>query len=152
MKTLLSNLVLLDNNNLLPTAVGNGLTSVEEIQDTKNNFEYFLCELEKEWTPERIREVVIQKRRNDYQSTARLIQKIELDNRDARVRGMSYKDRESTFTVKLTIGKQLLQNIKQKAYEDKKRTYILRELISPVDMPFIRQEGFEKFLNSSYPL
>lgn len=146
MKTLtFDKLVFLENPQGVDFAVKHELCTVDDLEDAKGKYETFLRSLEQEWPPERIREYVVQDLRNRYQQTARFIQKLELDNRDARVRGVSYKDRQS-FTAKIKIGHDLVRKIQKAGTEAKRANYHVRSMVRPTDTPLIFRDGFEKHL------
>src|SRR5690606_20039417 len=91
-----------------------------------------LDELEKEWTPERLKEYVLARMRERYQRTAKYVQQLELENKDARMRGVSYKDRTS-FTAKIKTGLEVLRQYTQEGKEAKRKTYRIRDMVVPLD-------------------
>ena len=139
------NLVWLEAPEIAGLAIERGLVGVDTLLDTKQYFEAFLKELEAVWSPTTIKEYLLEEKRRQYQQTVKHITKLELENRDARVRGDSYKARES-FTVKIRTGHQLLREIKQQATEYKQWTFGVRDVVKPLDVPFVQREGFEKHL------
>lgn len=131
---------------VIPGLIDRGVVTQEEMEEAAYDYHDFLTELEKEWPPERIKEWVVEEKRRHYQNTAKYIQKLELDNRDARVRGVSYKEREKTFTAKMATARKVLAQVKQEGLDVKKQTFAVRELVSPLDVPFIESQGFEKHI------
>lgn len=146
MTTLTSSLLFLQQPETIEVGITYGLVTAEELEDAQHQFAAFISKLEEEWPSDKIKEYVVQKKRERYQSTARFIQKLELDNRDARVRGVSFKDRQS-FTVKINIGHKVLKDLQKEGNDAKRHTYPVRQLVGPLDMQFIQEMGFEKWLN-----
>lgn len=143
------NLVAIQDPEVIGTLIANSLVDVEEAQEAQTAFESFVTELEKEWSPERIRDHVLSQMRDKYVRAKKYLAKLELDNRDARVQGLSYKDRQ-TFTVKIKGGDLALKEITSRGEQYKKENFSVREIVSPLDMPVIQKQGFEKYLDSTY--
>lgn len=124
------------------------LVDPQDAIDAQEAFNTFLDELEKEWSPERIKEHLLSEMRAKYARAKKYLSKLELDNRDARVAGMSYKERQ-TFTVKIRGGQEALKDYVRRGDEIKKTEYTVRTLM-PLDMPYVQKEGYEKYLGFTY--
>lgn len=143
-----SNLLLIEHPDWIPTAITHGIATLEGIQDTQQEFEEFLAELATQYPPERVIRLVVESKREEYRKTALLMQTLELANRDARVRGVSYKDRESCFTVKLKTGHKIATALRKQAEEIKKRKISVHQIVRPTDMALIKEKGFEHHLST----
>lgn len=139
----------LDNPEALSTMVSYEMASVEEIESVKRQYELLLTEIEKEWTPKRIKDFIVERKRWLYKRSAELIQKTELENRDARMKGVSYKDRKR-FTSKIKAGYSYVADIKKAAHEAKIRNYEVRSLIRPRDVSLVERFGFQGYLELFY--
>jgi len=139
----------ISNAHLLPhadLAIQHGLVEAEELEAISTAYQAFLDELEKEWPPERIKEHLLEKKRVQYQKAARYIQQLELSNRDARVKGVSYKVRQATHK-KIEVGHRVLAIYKAEGLAMKHQTFGgVRDYIQPADMRFIQEGGFQKHL------
>lgn len=148
-------LLWLDTPECIPTGLAHGLIDAETMEATKTAYDAFIATLRNDWTPSRILAHLTDEQRKNYKSTAYFIQKLELDNRDARVRGVSYKERQS-FTAKIKTGYKLLQDIQRSIPTLKSKNITVDGLVRPSDMGFIQQYGFGEYLRQnvlgSYPL
>lgn len=126
-----------------------GFVTSEELIGAAYAFEEFMRELEAEWTPEKLKEWVVARKREEYQRTAQYILTLEERNRDARANGQSYVNRKE-LTARIKTGRRLLQDIKQAGKEAKAKTYTLRDYVDPTDMPKIQKNGLEQHLKSHF--
>lgn len=140
------NLVWLELPECVSTAIEQGLTSFEAMEDTAKEYEAFLQELEKEWTPDKLKEWLLATTRNKCEWALKKIQELELGNRDARVKGMSYKERTEKYTKKIDAGRRVFEQWKQQGLQFKRGTYTVRDVVKPTDVPFIQERGMERHL------
>lgn len=147
--TSFNNLVigLLDRPELLLELVSREIISNEE--EGRKEWESFLVELEREWTPKRIKDFVLERKRLLYKRSALLIKKTELENRDARTNGVSFKDRQK-FARKINAGYGYVRQLKIDAAKAKMTDYSVRTMVTPSDFSIISRMGFEEFLRMFY--
>ena len=126
-------------------AIQNGIGSSEEFQEAMSHCDTFRTELDREWTCERIRDFLVEKKREAYKDTAILVNKLELQNRDARVKGVSFKERK-TFIEKIATGHRLAIDIQKEVHQIKRGQYKASTMVSPIDYPVIQEQGFDKYL------
>lgn len=142
------------------SAVSYGLTTIERINEAVQAYWEFSHLLADEWPESRIRQLLednknrlLQLKREEYRKTAIRLKELELENRDARAKGMSYKDRK-VYTQKIKAGHQLVQLIKQEVTLINKFSFPkfkAPDLVDPSDMPFVKRIGFEAFIGWKYP-
>lgn len=133
----------------LATRIEAGELTLEEAEETQNAYESFLKELEGTWTPDAIKEYVLGQMRAKYTSGKKYLVQLELDNRDARVQGKSYKERQ-TYTSKIKGGDVFLKETAKKGDEYKRHVFSVRDIVTPFDMATIQTLGFEKYLDFTY--
>jgi hypothetical protein len=147
--TATSNQYLLTAPDLIHLFVEEGLTTVEEMEEANVAYNEWFAELEKEWPPERVKEAVLSLMRERYQKTALYIKKLELDNRDARVRGVSYKERQKNHH-RIEVGTRVLKEYAEEGKAAAKVTFTVKDMVTPLDMDQVQKEGFEKYLYKTY--
>lgn len=128
--------------------IEHGYVDAEALLQAKEEYEAFLQQLEEEWPAERIKAHVVEHRRKQYVSTKAYIEKLENQNRDARVQGVSYAERKPT-SDKIALGQKVLADIVTQGNEAKRATYGVRYIVQPTDMPRIQEKGFEHHLNNT---
>lgn len=89
-------------------------------------------ELEVEWPPARVKEFVMNYLRESCQWAFKRREEIELENKDARIKGVSYKDRKK-YSVQLEALNDLLRKWRKMGIEFDGKT--------PTINDFIRDEG-----------
>lgn len=100
-----------------------------------------------EWPPEKIKAVLLSELRRLYASAVKLIEEAELENRDARVNGKSYKERK-VLVAKIDLGNEILKELVKRSEVIKSRiTFTAKDFITDDDnLPAIERLGFEGFL------
>lgn len=136
-------LALLDSPDLL---IGHFDMEMEEVLEAKTQYLAWLNALEIEWPAERVKEWILQYKRDQYTKSVRYINELERKNRDARAGGMSFKDREEKFGKKIRVGHTVLKDYEQEGRALKTKQFLASDFIQPLDMPTIQKEGFEKHL------
>jgi hypothetical protein len=136
-------------------AVSHSYTTIEELEAVAQEFKDFVTVMDDQWPEERVKqffngkkEGYIAELRANYDLVKKAIGDTELRNRDARVKGVSFKDRQH-FAENLKLGDKLLKQIEESAKEMKAmqaESYNVRELMKPGDMSFIKEAGMEKHL------
>lgn len=139
----------IDTPETIALALQGEVGSMEQFEEAVKLYEGFTAKLDSEWKSERIRDFLIAKKREQYQQTARLIKKLELDNRDARTKGVSFMKRK-VYTDKIAIGYRLVIDLQKEAHQMKRTNYRASNMVCPLDFPFIEKEGFEKYLELYY--
>lgn len=139
-------LVWLEMPEAITTAIEQGLTSMEEMEDARKEYDIFLDELAVEWTPEKLKEWVLTNYRSKCEWALKRVKELELENRDARVRGMSYKERVEKYNKKITAGRNVFEAWRKQGIEATRMTFNVRAMVKPLDMPFIQERGMDRFL------
>lgn len=129
--------------------IKHGFTTMEKVEAVLAEWKDFMEKLEQEWPPERLKEWINAYYVNRYKSTQEFIEKLETKNRDDRVRGVSFKDREP-LSKKISVGGKVLADIKAQAEQAKKYNYNVHNFVELVDMPYVKARGFEAQLKHWY--
>ncbi len=130
-------------------AIRLGFTTVDAVETSLKEWKEFLIVLSNEWPPDRIREWVDDYHRNRYRTITEFIEKMEIKNRDDRVKGVSFKDRQ-VLSEKITLAIKVAGDIKKEAEESRKKDYNIQQFINPMDMPSVKEKGFEWSLKRWY--
>lgn len=112
----------------------------------------FVEDVEKEWTPERITRWLLERERSRYAFYKRRRKEVEIENKEARMRGVSYKDRQKYSRQLVALegllieseakGKDLSHCVKTEFYKGPASLYITDHF----DAEFIHSRGFESYL------
>lgn len=105
-------------------------------------------ELAMEWTPERIKTVIVDELRNAYASSKKLLAKYELKNRDARVAGKSYTERKPLAAL-IDAGNKVLKEVEQRGNLAKSMTFTVKDFMDEDSLEAVERLGFEGFLRES---
>lgn len=108
----------------------------------------FLVDLDQQYPPEKLKEMVLTELRRSYRQAGLRLKELEAENRNARIAGMSYKDRQS-FTEKLKAGQRVAKELKDLANHVKANPPDIFKMVTPLDAPRIQERGFETWLNSA---
>lgn len=128
------------------TATQHGIATKEELMTAFIAWRDFMFVIRAEWTPARLKEWLLQHKRDLYAAAARSLQAVELENKDARIKGVSFKERTTTFTAKADKLRRIAHGIKQDGLAVKKATFDIETYVQPEDMPAILEGGMEKHL------
>ncbi len=110
-------------------------------------------ELIEAWTPERLKELILSMKREQYQHAARYVIDLELKNKDARAAGMSFKEREEKYAKKIRIGHRVLKEYEAEGQAMKAQTFDLFDYLDVCDAAVLEKEGLEKALKYAlFPL
>lgn len=139
----------LDNPEALADMVAYELASSDEIEAIKRQYESFVADLEQEWPFRKIQQFLLERNKWLQQRTKELIEKTELENRDARTRGESYQQRKR-FTSKISVGYKYLLELEVKAMEIKDSRYSVRGMVKPKDISLVERFGFARYLKLFY--
>ncbi len=142
-------LLLLEHSEFIDMAVEAGLCTFEEIDKMSDEFETFSYGIEKEWPPSRIKEFVIQHHRDTYAKCGKMIGDVELENRDDRVKGVSFLERKK-HTDKMKMLYDHATRSAKRGIDAKALIYDVRVMVEPTDMIFIERSGFEAFVKLFY--
>lgn len=141
----MEHLMLLTYPDVIPGLIERGTVGELEMEELSVEYRKFLGALISEWPHERIKEWVLAAKRVEYQRSVRHIKKLELDNRDARVRGVSFKERQRYHRL-IEIGYARLDAIRKEGIAAKTVTYSALDYVQSFDMATIKARGFEKHL------
>lgn len=141
-------------------AIEHGFTTAEAMMEIAMEWDNFTVKLQAEWTPEKLKEYIHKKRqkyvndlRHSYLNCQNIIKDIEIENKEARVKGVSFKDRRVIIDkMKKTI--EYRDSLKDKSEEIKRiqlPTYDVLELIDKDEMGLISGYGLEHLLDIKYP-
>lgn len=119
---------------------------VEYVRELQSNWRGWLIEVGKEWTPEKLKEWVLTKKREQYAYSVIYIKDLERKNHEARTNGVSYKEREEKYGSKIRMGYRVLEQYKQEGRAMKSQTYTVTDYIRPHDYTSIMKDGIEKHL------
>lgn len=118
-----------------------------------------IVDLSKEWPPERAYGYLLEKKREQYAKTKKYIAELEIKNRDARVNGVPFKERNEKYAKKIRLGASVLAIYKQQGEEFKKRQkevtgkgYTLGHcgFVNPWDLERAKKLGMQKYLDIYY--
>lgn len=118
-----------------------GVLTLEEAEDAQTRYDAFIAMLESEWPPDRLKEYVIDVKRNRYNWVAKKIQELELKNKDERIRGVSFKDRKH-YSSKIDVLQKMLEETKQQGIECGKKSFTVKQFVTPLSTDFINKHGF----------
>jgi len=142
-------LLLLEHSEFIDVAVKEGLVSFEEIDKMSDEFETFSYSIEKEWPPSRIKEFIVQHHRDTYAKCGKMIGDVELENRDDRIKGVSFAERRK-HTDKMKRLYDYASHSAKRGIDAKALVYDVRIMVEPTDMIFIERSGFKEFLKLFY--
>lgn len=104
--------------------------------------------LEEEWPSERLQQYILAELRESCQWALKKKQELELDNRDARMLGVSYKERKA-FTVKIEALDMLFAKWRARGIEYSKKKVKVSDLVRTEDLSYIHTLGFEWHLRGA---
>lgn len=131
--------------------VEKGETTYDAIAEANRKYWKFVESIEEEWPPKRIAEWMLEQERRHYKFYRKRRGEVELENRDARQRGMSYKERQKYARQLVALDRLMVQseeNGKRLAW-DLQTGFVVtmaRLFIGPLDVDFIHSRGFEAHL------
>lgn len=142
---------------LIGTVASYDLTSAEEAEDLRHNpqnefnqhYSKLISDLEQQWPFRKIQQFLLERNKWLHQRAKELIEKTELENRDARTRGESYQKRKR-FTSKIDVGHKYINELEEKAREIKETRYSVRGMVSPKDVSLVERFGFARYLKLFY--
>jgi len=148
MKTLTSRqatLLAFNDSELTTLMVCWGLITKEEVETASTQYRSFLGELDREWPPNRVKDWVINFKRERFKRVATNLQNTEFENSNQRVKGISYSQRKRN-NDKLKFGIKYLNRLKKDGLEAQKGTYNVSNIVQPMDVPTILEKGLEPIL------
>lgn len=140
------NIFWLDAPDLIGGLIERGTLKMEDMEQANIDYKDFVFYLTKEWPDARLKEHVLEQKRQQWARAAKYIQDLELKNRDARVAGVGYKERDEKYGKKIKVGHRVLEEYKREGQELKKKEFSVASLVRPSDMQTIQKDGFEKYL------
>lgn len=142
-------LLLLEHSEFIDVAVKEGLVTFDAIDKMSQEFESFSWEIEKQWPPSRIKEFIVQHHRDTYAKCGKRIREVELENRDDRIRGVSFANRKK-HADKMKFLYDYATHSAKRGIDAKSLVYDVRLMVEPTDMILIERSGFEFFLKLYY--
>ncbi len=133
----------------IDVGIRHGFTTADAVEAAIKEWKEFIAQLDSEWSSDRIKEWVIAYHASRHKTIVEFIDKMEIKNRDDRVKGVSFKDRQ-VLSQKITLGLKIAGDIKKDAEECKKKSYNVHQFVEPVDMPLVKENGFESLLKRWY--
>ncbi len=143
-----SNLFYLQEPEMIPKLIELGQITYEEVADAQTLYDAFREKLDAEWTPTRTKELLLNLERDRCQFALSKIKAIELENADARKKGVSFKERQK-YSTSIDVLRKMFEEHKQKGLVYKRGTYKASQFVTPLDVAVIEEKGFEhhmKFL------
>lgn len=140
------NLIYLDAPDIEVLYVAHGLITEEALERAKQEYHAWLTALETEWPPNRVKQAILEEFRRKCEWTLKKRETLEISNRDARSRGVSYAERKKTSSQIEALTK-LFNEYKARGLEYKKRNDIYaRNFLTPLDVIVCEEKGFEHIL------
>lgn len=136
----------LEAPDLIGGLIERGTLTMDAMIEANINYRDFIFHLEKEWPPERIKNYLIGQKREQYVKAKEYIAGLELKNRDARVAGVGFKERQEKYTKKIAVGEKVLEEYVKEGKALKGMAFSVSGMVSPLDMGTIQKDGFEKYL------
>lgn len=132
---------------LMGELVEKGQLVLENLMDIQQAYEEFVAAIEVEWTPQRVREYLLERRRGAYSFYAKKAKGLEAKNVDERRRGVSYAKRQA-YSRQIAL-------LQRMAGETAELGRVLKhsplkpagEYITPIDVSFIQNRGFARHLD-----
>lgn len=135
-------------------------TTTEALVDVQMTWQNLIVKLPQEWTPQKLKDYWYKRRaelvntlRRSYADCTKRMAELALENRDARVKGQSFKERK-TITDKIAKIKDYQTSLKDKAEKLKKTefpSYDILSLVEIEEMDIIEDKGIEYLLNQKFP-
>lgn len=134
--------------------IDSGEITTDELERADQAFRSFKSELsiqlERENGPDWVRTFILNKMRRRYQWASKKIKELEIENQEARQKGVSYKNRE-TYGKRIASLEKWLKEIEQTGIYYKQAEVVdAGDFISPIDVPSIRKKGFKHRLNMHF--
>lgn len=126
-------------------SIEGGVFTYDEMVQAREDYATFLDELVQEWTPDKTKAFVLNEYRRKCEWALKKIGELEIENNDARRRGVSYKERQ-TFTAKIDTLRKMFADHKAAGLKYKNKTIKATDFVTPGDVKLIREWGYEKWL------
>lgn len=104
--------------------------------------------LEAEWPKEKLQTYVLDELRESCRWARQKQRELELENKESRRKGVSYKEREKC-TMRIGVLEGLFEKWKARGIEYKKHLVKVNYFVQPEDVPYIEALGFEWYLRSA---
>ena len=105
-------------------------------------------ELEKKWTPDRLRGYILDYLRESCMWVNEKKIEVENENAEARRKGLSYTERKK-YSTQLTALDELFLKWRNRGIKYKMATVRVQDLVHPDDLELIHSNGFEWHLRSA---
>ncbi len=143
-----SNLIYLEVPQAIPLLIEAGELTLEEAEAAQTLYDAFREKLDAEWPPARTKEFMLSLARAKCQFAIDKIKAIELENLDARKRGVSFKERQK-FSTSIDVLRKMFEDHKKQGLEWKKlpeASFRASLYVKPLDVALIEEKGFEHHL------
>lgn len=104
-----------------------------------------ILDLQKEWPEDRLRKYMLAELRESCEWAKKKKEVLELENRELRRKGVSYKDRQRV-SIKIQVLADLFQKWRDQGVEYSKNPMKLTEFVAPEDIGWIQVVGLERHL------
>ena len=125
--------------------LGHTKFTVEDLLEAEGEFAEFCLDLEAEWPPDRIKSFLLDEYRDRCKRCLEKEKELEVENRDQRAQGASYKDRK-IYSTRIIAIRQLFNEYRSIGLRLKKMTFTARQFVTPSQMALIQSRGFETTL------
>lgn len=141
-------------------AIEHELTTPEALVEVQITWNNLTVKLEQEWTAQRVKdwwrkrkEEMLAVLRHTYSDCTKRITDIELENRDARVKGQSYKERQAITTriKKVKDYRTSLKDIADNLKKSELPSYNILDHVQIEEMDIIDSKGVEYLLDKKFP-
>lgn len=124
-------------------AIEAGDITLEALMEAEENYNKFLDHIEEEFTPQKIRDYLLARKRNTYAFYTKRLKELERDNNNARRSGMSFTLRTANFTSKIKTLEDLLVQTKEQGNVLKRSPLNpARVYLGPMDVDWVQDTGF----------
>lgn len=146
------NLIYLTLGSAVSKLIEAGEVPLEDVQDAQEYYDTFVKELEAEWPAQRICEWLLNREREKYKFYRKTLAEKETENKEARIKGMSYAARQK-FSRQIIALEGLMKDSEKKGagYAQSLKTkncgqYRALNYVSPLVVDLIHLKGFEHHL------
>lgn len=124
-----------------------GYLTMEEFIDLKQWWSDEMGKLREQYPPEKVKEILLAEQRRRCEWCLNKIKALELENRDARTRGVPYSKRNH-YSRQIEILRKMFEDNKQKGlwYKRNNSSSDLLTWVKPLDLERVRRVGLESFL------
>jgi hypothetical protein len=145
----ISTLFWIGSSENISLGIKHGFTTAEAVEAALKEWHEFMETLGNEWPSDRIKNWINSYYDRHIATLDAFIVKLEIQNRDERTKGVSYKDRK-VISEKIEAGHRVVASMRKDAAEAKAKSYNVHQFVEPIDMPMVKEKGFEALLKRWY--